>query len=259
MFRIRSLLLICAGTILYLANFGVAESSEEGYHRLKNEVVETIRILGNELDANYLDILWPGDTVGVAGITKLSRIPQKAIDEFEYWTERIIQPEWLPDTLVNYMLALKDNKKWELRKDDRVVSQLIGDYLIADYEIRYHHLIIQENGATLSFLVDLPEVTEISKNPEDFIWQCIQKFLKFPQKEKNTATVKLKSKGNIYFGTVATEVDDAWPYNENMDFEIRWWEYMRICTDGHFFFVILIEGDGTPIRQSPKEGLPDRF
>lgn len=136
---------------------------------LSDEAIKLIDILGNE-KLVYLDALWPSSSLIEDKKIPKSKVSHEVIEKSVYWIKTAVKKEWLPEDLQNRLITLKDFKKWEKRNKQGIVfSQWVGDYIIAEYEIRGYKINIQENGQSLSLLVVLPDTTDISLDPQDFI------------------------------------------------------------------------------------------
>jgi hypothetical protein len=225
--------------------------------RLPDEIAATILDVGKRVDPAYLDMLTPA---GLDSAVPASELAAPLIRTGSDWFRQIVRPEWLPDNLEDLLVAIPDLKKSEtLDGTGEVVSEVIGDYVAAEYEKDDHRLLIQENGATVSLRVEYPTRQVIGDDPGGFVLNNVARFLRVPEQELEASHVDLEARGDLLLGTVTTDLSEGWPFNDDGLLECWWWQHVRVCTDGRFFFATMMEADGSPTPPFAEPGLPDRF
>jgi hypothetical protein len=242
--------------MLVFEGYLYAETYVSGDGLLRRATVKAIQRVGDDIDPTFLEVFPLPDSIKAMPI---SAVPKRVVSSATHWIRMIIRPEWLPQKLESEYIVVKDFKRWDKRDSvGTMFSQMIGDYVIADYKVRKHRVLLQESGATVSLRVDFPTPDSL-RDPARFVKNCILRFLQFPSDKIEYSNLQLNNEGSLYYGTVLTEVGEGWPMGKDGLLEYWWWQFIRFCTDGNFFFATMMEGDGTPTPPSAKPGLPDRF
>lgn len=248
---VRGIVFICA-VVCFLDMSKPEVFARTGKNSLSDAVVKAIEYLGNTEDPHYLDALLPDSIVRKENKIAISEVPSGVIDQSMYWITKVIKKEWLPEDLKSRLHALKDVKKWEKRDKKGVVfSNLIGDYILAEYEIREYQIHIQENGAILSLFVIFPDAVVVPHQVETFIKKHTETFLNLATEKIEQMTYSLQKEGNLHCGTSFVD------YEENRP-SVIWWQRLTLCTDGSFFFVSVSEIEGAS-GSRVRRGYPNRF
>ena len=235
---------------------------------------ERIRVLA---DPYLMDILLPERTDVVR--VPLSSVPERARKEALLWIPRVVQERWLPADFQEKLIGLKDVKHWERKnKEGIVVYEDIGDFLVLDHEMSGYGIHIQESGGSVSLRVDLPEVMPVADDPSAFIRKCLTDFLNIPPGLVPQLQGDLKQELPVYFASLRsprviardlairelgrqTPPGESFEINDELRAQARqwqWWDRVRVCTDGRFFFVKVLEAEPGR-RPRPRPGLPNRF
>ena len=184
------------------------------------------------------------------------------IDKSLYWMQTAVKKEWLVQDLPSRLVAVRGFSNWEKRDEQGIVfSQEIGDYVLAQYELRGYVISLQESGASLSVRVVLPRAVDLKDDPEGFVRKWIGTLINLPPEELNRQIYQLHQADAVYCGQVASVMEDHTTYSSSgeMVSSRLWWQLFDVCTDGGFFALSLRELDGSPMNPQAQPGLPDRF
>lgn len=267
--RMLSWFMITALSVLSDSASDVGESSV-----LTAEAREKIRALAHPY---LMDILLP-EQLDAARIP-VSSVPERTTKEAAVWIRRVIEAKWLPPNIEGKLLALKDVKQWEKRDTNGVlISERIGDFLALEYEVSGYAVHVQESGVSVSLRVDFRQPRSVGDDPGAFIRECLRDFLNLSEDQVSQLQGDVKQESPVYYGylrslrvieweltlrKLAVQRPSGQSFEMNGELEERarqrqWWDRVRVCTDGRFFFVSVTEVEpGSNPRA--KGGLPDRF
>ena len=221
----------------------------------------------SESNWDYLAALWPSDEELRRYRASLSIVPPDVVESASSEIRTYIKKEWLPANLENRLIPMKD---WVRR--ERVVTPkgtryaLIVDALIAEFSIQGYNIQIQDRPCLGVLIYPVKPNQEIA-DIKDYINNSISRFLNFPPSKLGSIEYVLEHTEatpdrKLFYGKLLCEWDLAW--DEPFPLPIRprkWWNSMRVCTDGNFIFLCTFGStpenfDPMPARISTTEDNP---
>lgn len=197
----------------------------------------------------------PESPVGTS--VPLDSVPRRAQDHAMRWIRIIVQPKWLPVDAPARLTALKDARVWEKKDAQGIVfSEIVGDYLLLDYEIEGHGFHIQESGNSMTIRIDFPEERNIANNAIDVAGGWLQEY--FNMSIDSIKEQKLRSEDITPLVRVTSQKKRLKKIESERFVAINWWEPINLLTDGRSLVVFFGEAEpGGHVQARP--GPPDRF
>lgn len=191
----------------------------------------------------------------------ISEIPARVLNEGEEWIKRLVRSEWLPTDMRKEMQARKDVliQEWHQPGNSGDHFQEVGDFLILDYEIKDHRILLLESGKTLTARIQLPKETDITRVAAKDILKLVSTFFTLPETAIYPDDIKIEGDDQVrsfrwITGPTQEEVSKRFITGESLN----WWFSLQLHFDGQTLLISIPEIDNPP-RLSPRITLQDRF
>lgn len=192
----------------------------------------------------------------------VSSVPEKIQIEAEQWMRQLMRPEWLPQDIRSSMKARKDVVVQEgpAPEGGKTVSRDVGDFMVLDYEIHGHQILLLESGKALTARIKLPEETDVTKVTARDMLKITSAFFTVPETAIHPKDIKIEGDDLLRsFSWVNGPTPEETTKRYYMGEHIDWWVVrLRLYFDGQTLLISMPEIPYPP-RFNTHLMLPDRF